>query len=112
MAYLLSDKSAEWLREQMGREGEPRKRQYIPRFPSRRGGGDGSAKILKITGGDALHGYEVDVFEGYRQYLDNQTEGEAVFFPTEIAMDGELPLNSLCVGHSMELLVTGGSESV
>lgn len=111
MAYLVGEETKNWIQSQRTHEGGRERRQYIPRFQTRGGGGgSGDVRILRITGGNALEGYTVSVYQNYVQAALDQSEGTARFFPTEIGLDGDLPYGTVVVGHKVQLSITGGSE--
>lgn len=111
MAYVLSEKSADWLRDAMGREGGRQVKQYTPRFQGRRGGGSGEVKVLKVVGGNPLEGFDVLVYDGYKQLTAGQSTGSAKCFIADIALDAAIPPGTILLGHSVAVPVAGGSET-
>lgn len=107
-AYLVSENTAQWIKDEMARQGEGSRRQYLPRFTSK-GGGGGSAKILKIISGDPLQGFSVAVYNNYSAYLSDDSSGTGLYYPLEIGMGGAIPPGTLVVGHPFNVQITGGS---
>ncbi len=112
MAYLVSENTAAWLKEQMGAQTAGRRRQFLPRFQTRGGGGtaDG-AKLIQITGGDPLTGFTGRAFSSWGEYASGTNWKTCLYFPADIGRGGDLPNGTLVIGHPVNVHFTGGSET-
>lgn len=111
MAYLVSDSTAQWLRESMGTQTAGNRRQYLPRFQTRGGGTADGARILQITGGNPLHGFSALAYPTYDAYSSGQSGTPCTYFPADIGLGGTIPVGTLVIGHPVNVRITGGSES-
>ncbi len=110
MAKLLSEQSAEWLRDQMGIGGirlKPR------RIMHKGGGGEGGVSdivpcLVDNSGGDALRGYAVSL---YANGFDQRRTGSGRLHLPEVATHTKLPYNTAILAHICKATYTQSDES-
>ncbi len=69
---------------------------------------NGGVVLAKITGGDALTGYTVELY-GHGRF--KPPTGEGVLFATEIAAGAQVPAGTFCLAHFSQFSVAGGNPA-
>ena len=109
MAKLLSDRAAEWLRDEMAIGGirlKPR------RIMHKGGGGEGGVSdivpCLVDSSGDALKGFAVTL---YANGFDQRQTGRGRLHLPEVATHTQLPVDTSILAHICKATYTQSDES-
>lgn len=108
MAYLMSEDTAQWIKEQ---------KKYNTTSGKRRGwifGGGAvteTVSVCKINGGNPVAGYSAIAYPTMAALRDEEGGELVKIFPVEIGLDAALPQGTIVLCHKVQCRVTGGSEN-
>lgn len=110
MAYLMSEDTAQWIKEQKKYDVSSKKRRGW--ILGTGGGGTGGVSVCRITGGNPIEGYTAKAFDSMKALRESSAaSGRSVrIFPCEIGLDASLPSGTIVLCHETVCAITGGSE--